>query len=316
VYAIGLREVQQMFSGRADEFQHEFMAVSEELREVGIKLLEERGEKADALRRKQNALRQRQEELAQTVNQWRDRARAVIQQRSVEGLRDFLTKMLPEVDPSMRAKLKKVIELIDTPQEELEKLDRMQMQPLAQTAAGRLIERARTSYDLRSSDAAERRRAAVEFANRPGMALNDEIVNEIEGALSDPDPLVREVALMTTIQLHRFRALRVADLSIAHESVKRLANIQDSMAIPALIEIAQKLRTGFIPGEGGMIEAINTRSRMVALLRLVEWHTREAHDVIGKLRFDQDKQISDAAKRALELFPDEWSGPLKPPKSK
>jgi hypothetical protein len=141
-------------------------------------------------------------------------------------------------------------------------------------------------------------------------------VNEIEGALSDPDPLVREVALMTTIQLHRFRALRVADLSIAHESVKRLANIQDSMAIPALIEIAQKLRTGFIPGEGGMIEAINTRSRMVALLRLVEWHTREAHDVIGKLRFDQDKQISDAAKRALELFPDEWSGPLKPPKSK
>lgn len=314
MYAIGLREVQQMFSSKADEFQREFVVVSNKLQEVGLKLLEERGEKAEALRKEQNSLRQHQEELAEVVNQWRDHARAVVQQRSLEGLRAFLTKMIPEVDPPLRTKLNQVIELIDTPAEELAKLDQEQMQPTIQTVAGRLIERARSSYDLRTSDSAERQRAAVEFANRPGMALNNQVVNEIENALSDPDPLVREVVLLTTVQLHRFRALRVADLSISHESVKRLVNLQDPVVIPALVEITQKSRSGFIPGEGGMSEATNARSRMVALLRLVEWHTREAQDAISKLRFDQDKQISDAAKRALELFPDQWAGPLKPPK--
>lgn len=313
MYAIGIREIQKALSKNGDDLQREFVALSEKLAEVGRKLLEVRGVEAETLRNEQAALREKQQAFAEEVNQWRDRAKAVVQQRSSEELKVFLTGLLPEVDPPLRSMINRILQLMDTPEEELAKMEVDQIQPAALTAAGKLMDRARSSYDLRSSDSSERQRAAVEFANRPGMALNDEVVSEIEDAFSDSDPLVREVAFLTAIQLHRFRALRVAELSIAHESVKRLAALQNAAVIPALIEIAQKPRSGFIPGEGAMTEASNARSRMVALLRLVEWHTPEAQAAVRKLCFDQDKHISDAAKRALELFPDPWVGPLKSP---
>ena len=60
-----------------------------------------------------------------------------------------------------------------------------------------------------------------------------------------------------------------------------------------------------------MEEAENSRSRMVALLRLIEWHTPEAKLAVEKMRFDRDPNLVKTASKALELFPEAWSGPLK-----
>jgi hypothetical protein len=49
----------------------------------------------------------------------------------------------------------------------------------------------------------------------------------------------------------------------------------------------------------------------VAVLRLIEWHTPDARQAVQARLFDRDEQIVRAAERALELFPGEWSGPLK-----
>jgi len=311
VFTLGINEVQNALSEKADEVQREFVKVSEELDNTGRKLLELRGEEAEELRAEQKALRLRQQELAEDVNLWRERARAVRQQRSIAGLRTFITDLLPEVDAPIRSILKRSIELIDTPEEERAEMTFQETNVVAQTAAGRLIERARVSYDLRGSDPADRQRAVVEFANRQGIALDDDILEEIESAIEDDDPLVKEVAILTTIQIHRYRALRSADFLLAHDSVKKLAKINHIAIIPALIEIVEQPRTGFM-GDGEMTEeSINVRSRMIALLRLVEWHTFEAQKAVLMRRFDQNKQITRAAERALELFPGEWSGPLK-----
>jgi len=76
--------------------------------------------------------------------------------------------------------------------------------------------------------------------------------------------------------------------------------------------VLENPRTGFILGEdGSMVEADNHRSRMVALLRLIEWHTPEARMAVYQVQFDRDKDIVKAAKRALELFPEDWGGPLR-----
>ena len=182
----------------------------------------------------------------------------------------------------------------------------------AQSTAGRLIERARIEYDLRGADPAARRREAVTFANRPGVPQDDEVVNEIAAAMDDSDPLVRELATLTTIQLHRFRAMRLADMDLAHESVQFLARITSPEAIPVLIEVVKNPRSGFTNGEGGAsVETDNSRSRMVALLRLVEWHTAEVQTLLRSLKFDQDPHIVKAAERALELFPGQWTGPIR-----
>jgi hypothetical protein len=82
--------------------------------------------------------------------------------------------------------------------------------------------------------------------------------------------------------------------------------------ISSLIEIVDKPHKSFTTEGGGSVEdEISARSRMIALLRLVEWHTSEAQSAIHKRRFDQNKQIAQAAQRALELFPGPWAGPLK-----
>ena len=179
------------------------------------------------------------------------------------------------------------------------------------TSVQRLLERARIEYDLRGSDTSVRMREAIAFANRPGMGQDEEALTEIEAAMQDSDPLVRELAILTTVQLHRFRAIRVADLDIVHESVQYLSRMTHPSVIPILIEILDNPRTGFVIEEGETIESNNDRSRMVALLRLVEWHTADAKAAIQARQFDRDEHIVKASDRALELFPGSWSGPLK-----
>jgi hypothetical protein len=312
VFSLGINEVQKVLSGKADEIQREFVKVSRELEETGRLLLELRGKERDELLVEQKKLRKRQQELAQEVNLWREHAKSVRQQRSLESLKKYLTDLLPKLEPHMRSILERTIYLIDAPEEEVAQYVQSQSTKIATTPAGRLIERARLSYDLRGSDPAERQRAAVEFANRPGMALDKNAIDEIEEAIEDPDPLVKEVAILTTIQLHRYRAMRSADPKLVYESVKRLTNINHPAVIPSLIEFVDKPQTTFTAAGGGSVEdEVSARSRMIALLRLVELHTSEAQAAVQKRRFDQNKQIAQAAQRALELFPGPWSGPLK-----
>jgi hypothetical protein len=311
VIGLGLRQVQEALNRRADACQREFVKLSEDLDNLGRKMSEVGPEERLALRNEQNQLRAQQQELAAEINEWRDRGRLVLQQNSQSNLRNYLNSLLELEDPGVTAAVQHALFLLDAPEEELAKLAGNPLERVQLTAAGRLLQRARTEYDLRGTDPAPRRRAAVEFANRAGIAQDDALLDEIEGASGDPDPLVREVAVLTAIQLHRFRALRVADLAVSHDSVQRLAKLDDRSVIPVLIEIVEKPRTGYIENEQGAQEMENSRSRLVALLRLIEWHTPDAKQAVQARMFDRDEQIVRASERALQLFPGEWSGPLK-----
>ncbi len=313
--ALGLRQVSKALDAKADQIQHEFIQASNELDDIGRKLIEARGEEnreaREKLRAEQKAARAKQQALADEINLWRERARSVTTRPGKDALKGFLNELLELKDPLLEPAVKHALFLLDAPEEELAKLAEEERPAAPQTPAGRLIERARVEFDLRGADSGSRQRAAVEFANRPGMALENDAVKEIEAALDDPDPMVREVSLLTTIQLHRFRCMRIADLDRAHESVNRLASLKHPAVIPCLIEILENPRTGFVHGETGMEEIDNSKSRMVALLRLVEWHTPEAQQAVRTRKFDRDKSIVTAASRALELFPGAWAGPLK-----
>jgi hypothetical protein len=47
---------------------------------------------------------------------------------------------------------------------------------------------------------------------------------------------------------------------------------------------------------------------MLALIALVEWRTREAQDAIRARTNDRDPEIRNAAEKALQAFPGEWTG--------
>lgn len=305
---LGLRQLQEAINRKADRVQREFIATSERLKVIGLKLVESREEEHDRLLAEQTELRERQLAVAEQVNQWRERAREVTLRGEGQALRDYLAVLLEESDASLRPVVERTLQLLDTPEDQMDTLasdrvvDYRQLSP-----ATRLIERARTEYDLRGSDPALRQRAAAEFATRRGMAQDETALLQIEAALDDVDPIVREVAALTLIQLHRFRAMNLADLEAAHESVKRLVKIDHPAAIPPLVEILANPRSGFVQGQ----EDRNSNSRMVALTRLIEWHTAAAQAAVLARRFDLDPAIVRVAVRALELFPGDWSGPLR-----
>lgn len=310
---LGLRQLQDALNRKADQIQHEFVVLSEELEELGRMLLEAEQADRQALRERQQEIRERQMKVANDVNVWRERARNVIQQRGGGALRAYLEELAGFEEEQVQAAAKHALYLMDAPEEELAALADQASVKKASTPAGRLIERARTEYDLRTGDPATRMRTAVEFANRPGIAQDDAALEGTEAAMDDPDPLVREIAALTVVQILRFRSLRLADLDASHLAVQKLAKINHMGAIPVLIEVLESPRTGFVTREGESIEDTNARSRMVALLRLVEWHTPDAQYALRGLQFDRDPHIVKAAKRALELFPGDWTGRLPKP---
>lgn len=310
MFVLGLQQVQESLGRHADEIQRQFVQLSDELTSIGSTLLEVRGKEREQLRSKQKRLRAQQQDLAQEVNLWRDRARKVLTQKGESSLRAYLEELLPLELPDVTSAVEHTLYLLDASDEELEALSAADLKPKVSTPAGRLIERAKTEYDLRGTDQAARKRAAVELANRPGIAQDDSVLAEIEGALEESDPMVQETMILTAIELHRFRSLRLADLDVAHESVQKLASFGHPAAIPVLIEIVENPRTGFQESDEGPEEHENSRSRMVALLRLVEWHTPEAQMAVRGRTFDRDEHIVKAAKRALELFAGEWSGEI------
>ena len=310
VFVLGLRDLQRAIDEKANAIQKKFVALSLEMEELGRNLLELRGDELEKGREEQAALRARQVELADEINLWRERARNVVRQKGDAGLRAHLDELLPLSDGVLKMVIEKTIRMMDAPEEELERLA-LEEEGLGDiTPVDRLIERARTSYDLRGSDISVRQRAAVKFANRSGMAMDNQALSELEAAIDDSDPLVSEVVSLTLIQMYRFRALRIADLTTAHESAKKLANFDHYFVIPALIEILENPRTGFVTEGDKTMETDNSHSRMVALLKLVKWHTPDAKRALHMLKFDKDKQIVSTAARALELFPGEWKGSL------
>ncbi len=302
----GLRQLQEALNRKAGAVQHEFNAIGEKLQALSRKIAEARGADPAPLIAEQDALREQQRVLADEVNLWRDRARGALRQQGDEALRAYLNELLAANDEEIRPAVEYALYLLDASEEELAKLAQSQTQARPTTPVGRLIERARTEYDLRGQDPALRHKAAVEFANRAGMAQNDEALDELEAALADKDPLVKEVMTLTLIQMHRFRAMRLGDLDGVYASVQRLSHLNHPAVIPVLIEIVETPRTGFAKGEGGMVEENNNRSREAALISLIQWHTPEAQAAIRARQRDRDAHIAQGAARALELYPGEW----------
>jgi len=292
---------------KASVVQHEFIQLSDQLDDLGREIAEADEEEKKRIREQQQALRVEQQQIAEEVNIWRRRAREVTQQAGTSSLSSYLNDLLELDEELVTPAVQNTLTLMETPPDERGFTDE---QPILtqQTPVGRLLERARTEYDLRGSDPAIRMKEAIAFANRAGMAQDEDSMAEIVAAMDDPDPLVRELAIFTSIQLLRFRALRLADLEEAHAAVQQLTQIPHPAIVSVLIEIVEQPRVGYIQEGDESTQADNSRSRMVALLKLVEWHTAEAQLALQKLKFDRDPHIVKAAQRALELFPERWNG--------
>jgi hypothetical protein len=304
---IGLRQVKEALERKASAVQHEFIQLSEQLEDLGRIIVDAEEEKRKTIREEQQVLRVEQQQIAENVNRWRTRAREVTQQPGTTSLRAYLNDLLELNEELVTPAVQNALVLLDTPPDER---GFPEEQPILrqQTPVGRLLERARSEYDLRVSDSAVRMREAIAFANRAGVAQDEDIIAEVAAAMDDPDPIARELAILTTIQLYRFRALRLADLEQAHTAVQHLTQIKHLAIVPVLIEIVEQPRVGYIQDDGESTQTDNGRSRMVALLKLVEWHTADGQLALRKLKYDRDPHIVKAAQRALELFPEQWNG--------
>jgi hypothetical protein len=312
MFGQGLRQVQNALNAKADALQREFVAISERLNVLNRKVLEVPAEERPPLLAEQETLRDRRSEVAEAINTWRDRAKEVMQQPGDDALRTYLTNLLEVDDEAVQGAAKHALYLLDAPEDELAALAQSNAPAKSNTPAGRLLERARTSYDLRGNDPAPRMQAAAEFANRPNMAQDDQAVAEIEAAMNDADAAVKEVATLTAIQLHRFRALRLADLDVAHHSVEKLITFDHRAVIPVLIAILETPRTGYAQNEAGAaVEGDNTASRRAALQRLIEWRTPEVRAALLARQLDRDPQISQLATEALQAPAETWTGPAK-----
>lgn len=304
---IGLRHVKEALERKASAVQQEFIQLSEQLEDLGHKIPDAEEEEKKTIREQQEILRVEQQHIAANVNRWRKRAREVTQQSGTASLKSYLNELLEFNEEIVTPAVQNALTLMETPPDER---GFPEEQPILsqQTPVGRLLERAKSEYDLRVSDPGIRMKEAIAFANRAGVAQDEDIIAEIAAAMDDPDPLARELAIFTTIQLYRFRALRLADLEQAHTAVQQLTQIPHPAIVPVLIEILEQPRVGYIQEDGESKPTDNGRSRMVALLKLVEWHTAEAQLSLQKLKYDRDSHIVKAAQRALELFPQQWNG--------
>ena len=298
--------IEEVCSG---DWDWQFIDLSDELDELGRQMLEVSDQERKSIKEQQKELRVKQLDIAEEVNLWRTRARKVLQQPGVSSLRSFLHELVELDEELITPSVERALMLLDLPPEERLQQE-VEQEVKAQTPAGRLLERARTDFDLRSSDSGVRQREAVTFANQAGRAQDQALVDEVATAINDPDPLVKELAILTTIQLYRFRANRLADLEAAHQAVQYLAGINHPAVIPVLIEIVENPRVGYVQEGGENVQKDNSRSRMVAVLRLVEWHSAEAQKTLKALKFDRDPHIVKAAERALELFPGQWTGKI------
>jgi len=294
-----LRQLQETLNRKADMIQREFGVAGEKLHGLARRIKDAKDEELKALLAEQEALHQQRLVLAEEINVWRDRARNVLHPLGEAQLRAYLAELLATEDEAVRAGAERVLVLMNATDAELAQIAAQQTRARPTTPVGRLVERARTEFDLRGQDPSFKQRAAVEFANRPGLSQDDGALAELEAAVDDPDPLVVEVVLLTLVQVHRFRAVRLADLDIALASTERLTKINHPAAIPALIEIAQAHRPGFTHAASGVVETDNRPLREAAINRLATWNTPQALAAVNARRQDRDSYIVEVANRAL-----------------
>jgi hypothetical protein len=310
MFSMAIRRLQDTLNQKADQIQREFVEVSEELKAVPRRLREVEPAAREAVLAEQASLHERQQALAEQINAWRERARAAQRQPSEAALRAYLAELQAVDDETVQAAAGQALFILDAPEAELAKVAAQASQARATaTPATRLLQRARTEFDLRGTDPRPRKAAAVEFANRPAVLRDDEVLAELNAARADADPLVREVATQTVIQIHRLRALRLAELESGYASVQQLRQIDDPAVVAVFIEILSHPRMGFLTDENGSHEVDNHRMRRAALGGLVEWHTPAAQQAVRACHYDRNPDIVRLAALALELYPGEWAGP-------
>lgn len=315
MFAQSVTQLQRALTAKADSIQREFISISDQLTLLARKQVEVEPEDRPQVEAEQVALRERRAAIADEVNVWRDRAKEVITQSGDDALRAYLQDLLDRAkdEDSIQSAIHHVLFVMNASEEELAALYAPKEDDKPLTPVGRLVERTRKEFDLRGVEVTPRQRAAVEFANRQGMVQDEAAIAEIDEAIYDPDRFVREVAILTLIQLHRVRALRLSDLDLAYQSVVRLTKLNHPGTISVMAQVAETARTGYVqktPNDPP-VEISNSRLRVAALKRLVEWHTPEARRAVEGQQLSRDEEVSYLAQRALEAFPGEWKGPIR-----
>lgn len=303
-----LRELAQVLDSKVNTLQKEFTRIADQLASLRQKWSEVEAEDRPKIVKDQELLKQKQMLLAEQVNIWRDRLRAIESPSGEQAMLAILEELLGCEDPHVVEAVQQAKKLLAMDPEQKAQMFNKAVVSAANTPVGRLIERARTSYDLRNGGPIVRQQAAVEFSNRSGMAQDDSILPELESAMASSDPVVADVATRTMVQILRFRAVRSAELDLVRAAVHKLVKIKDPSVVPVLIEILKNPRQGYLLVDGNLQEGSNGSSRLQALIALVEWRTKEAQDAIRTRRLDRDPNIVNAAERALEAFPGDWSG--------
>jgi hypothetical protein len=303
-----LRDLQAALNRKADTVQREFVDIGEALQALSRRLADMPASERAAALAEQEALRERQHAVADEANDWRDKARAAMRQPGDAALQAYLDQLVASGDVAIVAAAARARHLLTAPEAELEEMSQARAQAVPSTPAARLIERARTEYDLRGPYPGPRQQSAIQFANRPGLAQDNEVTAELGAALRDSDPVVQDMAALALIQIYRFRAMRLGDLDAAHDAVQVLAAFNHRGTIPVLIEIAETPRTGFANHRGTMITTTNLPSREAALEALAVWHTSEARAAVRARLNDRDPQVAKAAARVLDENPGEWNG--------
>jgi hypothetical protein len=303
-----LRELAIVLDRKAAAIQREFTSIADNLAILRRKWVEEEETERPRIVKEQEALKDKQMLLADQVNVWHDRIRAIENPSGEKAMLTALEELLGCGDVEVVEAVKRAKQIMAMDPEEKAALFNKAAAATANTPVGRLVQRAQTSYDLRSGGARVRQETAVEFSNRSGMSQDESIIADLEAALEDPDPVVSDVAIRTLVQILRFRAVRAAELDTGQAAVQKLVKIQNPVVIPVLIEILKNPRQGYLLVDGNLQEGSNGPARLLALIALVEFRTKEAQDVIRMRRFDKDPNIANAAERALEAFPGEWSG--------
>jgi len=281
MFGQGLHQLQSVLDRKADLLQHEFNVIGKQVRVLSQQITcTPQAERAPLFIALED-LYVRQQGFGYETNRWRDRARDALRQPNPETTRLYLKKLLATGDDMVRPAVDYMLLLLNASENELAALAQSQLQAIANaTPASRYIERTRTVHELRGSDPAPRRLAAFEFANRTGVAQNDQALAELEAVLNDPDPFVSEMMTQTIIQMHRFRALRMSDLDVAQSSTVYLTHLTHPAVVSVLIEVAATARTGFTQQATGRVEANNAPARAAALARLKQWHTPEAQAAV------------------------------------
>jgi hypothetical protein len=303
-----LRELANVLNGKVAAIQREFTSVADQLAVLRQKWSEVEEPERPGIVKEQEILREKQLLLAEQVNVWRDRVRAIENPTGEKALMATLEEFLGCGDADVVAAAKKAKQLMEMDPEEKAALFSRAGATVSNTPVGRLLERARSDYDLRNGGPAVRQEAAVEFSNRPRMGQDDSVIPELEAAVNDSDPIVSDVAVRTLVQILRFRAVRAAELDKVQSAVQKLVKVQNAVVVPVLIEILINPRQGYIVVDGNLQEGSNAPSRLQALIALVDWRTKEAQDAIRTRQFDKDPSIVNAAERALQAFPGEWAG--------